>query len=89
MTGDLECDRLDCTKPAVSSMGSQWLCGEHFESLMAPIRARDAGICVVKVKTDGSKMPMSVPGWGQLDKATGDRITVTLTQGPSDETSTQ
>ena len=36
------------------------------------LAAHDAGICVVRVKTDGSKMPMSVPGWGQLDKATGE-----------------
>ena len=40
MTADLECDRLDCTKPAVSSMGSQVFCEDHFEALMAPIRAR-------------------------------------------------
>ena len=36
------------------------------------LTAHDAGICLVRVKTDGSKMPMSVPGWGQLDKATGE-----------------
>ena len=36
------------------------------------LAAYDAGICVVRVKTDGSKMPMGVAGWGQLDKATGE-----------------
>ena len=42
------------------------------KQLDVALAAHDAGICVVRVKTDGSKMPMSVPGWGQLDKATGE-----------------
>jgi hypothetical protein len=41
--------------------------------LAAALSAYDAGLQVIQVKTDRSKTPVNVPGWGAIDKATGKR----------------
>lgn len=43
------------------------------EVLAAALAAYDAGLCVVRVTTDGNKKPVSVPDWGAVNKQTGKR----------------
>lgn len=43
------------------------------DMLAAALAAYDAGLCVVRVGLDGNKKPMSVGGWGAVNKKSGER----------------
>ena len=44
------------------------------DMLTAALAAHDAGLCVIRANIDGSKRPVAVAGYGEVDAATADKF---------------